>query len=226
MVGAMKLLLSPHDDDQVLWCAWTILREEPTVCIVYDSFVQTARGVEGCDAQSRKIESIKAQHELFPPDPVYPHAFRGKSDLFDLGLRDDTDYAPAYIRSEIQRQTNMTYTEVWAPAYEEGGHDQHNVVARVGDLFEAEGCVVHRYLTYTRGGGKSRNEPYRDGRIGRPGVEVLPRSAEDIQKKLRALACFKSQMQLDPRIGCAEWFYGTDLREYALLTPSKGGPKQ
>jgi len=50
---------------------------------------------------------------------------------------------------------------------------------------------------------------------------VLPKSGEEIARKHQALACFKSQMQLDERIGCWPWFMG-DLKEY-VLPPANGG---
>ena len=138
----------------------------------------------------------------------------GDGHLRFLGFRDDQSPQERSLTEYIRELLNFDQvTDIWAPAYEEGGHEQHNLVARACDAFEGS-CRVHRYLTYTRRHGKSRLEdpdyryPYR--------AEVLPRSGEDIARKHRALACFKSQMQLDPRIGCADWFM-IDMREYALI---------
>lgn len=218
----MKLLVSPHNDDEILWCSFTIIRERPHVLIVYDSYIQDARGVAGCDAMTRRDESLEALVEL---------GYCWEPGRF-LGFPDNAPYPPEQIGAEIATrimQLPESVTDIWAPAFEEGGHEQHNLVALACDAFGGT-CNVHRYLTYTRAGGKSRSSQYRChlpecmGVHLRPGVEVPPPSGEAIARKLRALACFKSQMQLDPRLGTAEWFYGNDLREYELL-PAKRGEK-
>jgi hypothetical protein len=228
----MKLLLDCHGDDGVLFASFTIMKERPLVLVVFDSYIQTARGAEGCEASVRRWETINALYEL---DDYQPPQF--------LGFHDDMPYRDSCITDAIRKDDGgywqssksdfQTVTEIWAPAYEEGGHEQHNLVARACDAFEGI-CKVHRYLTYTRSQGKSRGpstcpecaglgyaareyDPCdRCGGSGDLTIQVLPRSGEDIARKHRALACFKSQMQLDPRIGCLDWFMG-DLREYALI---------
>jgi LmbE family N-acetylglucosaminyl deacetylase len=202
----VKLLIDPHGDDAVLFASFTVMRERPLVLVVFDSFVQPLRGALGCDLMTRRRESLDAMVHLDPPKIEW------------LGFRDGdppvvNNLTNALVACIDGIDVNFPALEIWAPAYEEGGHEQHNLVARACDAFEGS-CRVHRYLTYTRRHGKSRLEdpdyryPYR--------AEVLPRSGEDIARKHRALACFKSQMQLDPRIGCADWFMN-DLREYALI---------
>ena len=216
----MKLLVSPHDDDCVLFASWTVLEHRPEVWIVYDSYVQTDRGIPGCERSTRRLEADQALWQLSDTK----HKF--------LGFCDSTTYPKEHLEqafaSRIMNQTE-TVTDIWAPAFEEGGHEQHNLVALACSAFEGT-CNVHWYLTYTRAGGKSRDLHYRCHLPGcvaihlGPAVEVPPPSGEAIARKLRALACFKSQMQLDPRLGTAEWFYGNDLREYELL-PAKRGEK-
>ena len=142
----------------------------------------------------------------------------GDGHLRFLGFRDDQSPQERSLTEYIRELLNFDQvTDIWAPAYEEGGHEQHNLVARACDAFEGR-CKVHRYLTYTRAGGKTISKFDRMAKSGpqRISEQVMPRSGEDIARKHRALACFKSQMQLDPRIGCADWFMN-DLREYALI---------
>ena len=104
-----------------------------------------------------------------------------------LAFPDDVPVQAQAVTAAIQ---NFGPTEVWAPARETDGHPQHNLVAVACDSLP----VIDRYLTYT-GAGKSTS--------GRP-VEIL--DGEWIAKKLRALSCYRSQMNLDPRMGCVAHF--------------------
>jgi len=70
----MKLLLSPHNDDECLFAAYTLMREKPLVIIVTDSDAQLA---EGITAQQRREESIRACELLSVP-------------VVFLGLKDGT----------------------------------------------------------------------------------------------------------------------------------------
>lgn len=195
----MKLFLSPHNDDETLFGALTIMRERPTVCVVFDSYVQPSRGIPGCDAETRRAETCAALRVLTEDRdagwPVVAENF--------LGLRDDGPMTSVVIASYlVEAYRHLNIEQVWAPAFEEGGHDQHNLVAQAADP-AFPGKVKH-YLTYTRPGGKSRH-----------GYEVMPRSGDDIARKLRALACYTSQLQIDPRLGCWPHFM-RDLSEYVL----------
>ena len=237
-----KLLIAPHNDDEVLWTGLTLLRERPRVLIVFDSYIQVARGHAGCDAFTRRRESMAALLELGAAS-WFPHSSRAVPITF-LGFRDDLPFRSAAIQNAILPHLRDV-TELWAPAYEEGGHEQHNAVALACMPFRGAGagacpecaggqiqrvmpdCPVckgsgqqymklHQYLTYTRGYGKSRmlriagvTPDVRNAR------EVLPRSDDDIARKHRALACYRSQMDMTPGIGCWEWFMG-DLREYEV----------
>lgn len=192
----MKLLLSPHNDDETLFASFTIMRERPTVCVVFDSFVQPSRGLGWCIADRRRAETEEALVELTR------HEYEGTEVPVNfIGLSDAVQHQLSTL-GRILYVTFPNAEQVWAPAFEEGGHDQHNLVAQAADI-AFPGKVTH-YLTYVRGKGKSRN-----------GMEVEPRSGDDIARKLRALACYTSQMNMDPRLGCYSWFMG-DLKEYVL----------
>ena len=94
---------------------------------------------------------------------------------------------------ELDVNVNGVPDIVIAPSYEEGGHEQHNAVAQAATSVFG-GDVIH-YLTYTREGGRSRD-----------GYLVKPDDPEWIALKLRALACYRSQLRIE---NCRPWF--TDL---------------
>lgn len=189
----MKLFLSPHNDDETLFGAFTIMRERPTVCVVFDSYVQPSRGIRGCEAHIRKSETLLALRELTEgPFCVVPEVF--------LRLSDINDWTNDVYKISNTLSLFKQVEEVWAPAFEHDGHTHHNVVAQAADV-AFPGKVTH-YLTYTRTNGKSRSN-----------VEVKPRTGDDIARKLKALACYKSQLQMIDRLGCWPHFMN-DLREY------------
>lgn len=206
----MKLFLSPHNDDETLFGAFTIMRESPMVCVVYDSYVQPSRGISGCTAQTRRQETRDAyqiiaksdydQHscQIIPKREYDQPIFLGCSDL-DQVTEARIILGALVLRLSAVFQTS-TVSEVWAPAFEIDGHEHHNIVASAADIV-FPGIVTH-YLTYTRTNGKSRSE-----------LEVKPRSGEEIARKLRALACYKSQLQIIDRLGCWPHFMN-DLKEY------------
>ncbi len=162
----MKLFLAPHNDDEALFGAFTILREHPVIVIVTDSYVQQQRGGKGT-ASERRRETLDAMNMLLPePQVVF------------LSERDDRPDFSAVARF---LQSEFTDVEaVYAPAIEEGGHAQHNAVGMVAkEVFP--GKVTH-YMTYTNRG-KSQGIP----------VHVEPHWP---MLKLKALACYESQIML------------------------------
>lgn len=180
----MKLFLSPHNDDAVLFASFTLQRERPLVLTVFDSHIQVSRGHAQCSAPARRLEDMAAMTIL-------------GCDVAFSGVPDDCD--PHWIRTRVHSAlSHWTPTEVWLPAVEEGGHEQHNFVGEIG-LEAFKGATIHRYLTYTRTKGKSTN-----GREMKPtGTMVL--------KKLQALACYRTQIEIDA-LGCFPHFM--DLREF------------
>jgi LmbE family N-acetylglucosaminyl deacetylase len=183
----MKLFLSPHNDDEVLFGTFTILRENPEIVIVFDSHVQGQRtGQENW--RRRREESMRGLQELSVPR-VWP-TFLGLSDALPIETATLCDALRQYGEPEM----------VYAPAVEVDGHVQHNIVGFAANQVFPR--VTH-YLTYTRIG-KSRSEN-----------EVQPRNGDDIARKLRALACYSSQMEMEPKLGCWPHFM-RDLTEYYL----------
>lgn len=200
---SVKLLLSPHNDDEALFCAFTIMRERPTVVVAFDSYVQPFRGVPGCNNVIRRQETVRALREL-TGDPRDSDIGDIEVPLHFLGFSDAEVWTPEVLAGGLVNALPDIgkYEQIWAPAWVVNGHDQHNALGEAADLL-FPGKVTH-YATYTRTYGKSRN-----------GTEVQPRSGEDISRKLRALACYRSQLEMDPRLGCWPHFMN-DLREYVL----------
>jgi LmbE family N-acetylglucosaminyl deacetylase len=193
----MKLLLAPHNDDEILFAGFISMIHHPLVLIVFDSYVQLSRGYFGCSRDARRMESLKAAGILEAGFVEF------------CGLRDDVDYAAEGRTSDIDTAIMATVdyatdagnriTDVYAPLWEDYGHEQHNLVAASAAFCFSSNVKIHRYTTYTRRGGRTRTE------------NIVPASPEMIAKKHQALACFKSQMQ--EVTGCREWFMG-GLEEY------------
>src|ERR1700730_706390 len=87
--------------------------------------------------------------------------------------------------------------EVWLPAWEDGGHDHHNLIATVGR--QEFTCQINRYLTYTNAGKSKWGVP-----VGCNGSMV--------HRKLQALLCYESQFAID-ELGCWPHFM-RDQMEY------------
>jgi LmbE family N-acetylglucosaminyl deacetylase len=161
----MKLFFSPHNDDETLFGAFTIQREYPLVVVVFDGFNQQNRGAK-ITADQRRAETIAAMSIL------------GASVEF-MGLRDDRPPSLGMLAEEFRRRYGDKNIEaVFAPAYEKGGNELHNLVSRAADQEWAD--ILRHYKTYTTAG-KSKGFP-------------VPKTPEWIADKLRALACYSSQI--------------------------------
>jgi LmbE family N-acetylglucosaminyl deacetylase len=182
----MKLFLSPHDDDQVLFGSFTLMRERPQVVICLDSYIQAARGNTGCDLYARARESEWAQAALGVMEPPTQR----------LGLRDDSpiDVLREQLRYKLAPMVGQV-DMVFAPAVEDGGHVHHNMI---GELAAKLFPNVTHYMTYTTAG-KSAGVP-------------VPYEPEWLALKLKALACYQSQITL---ASTAEHFI-REQREYYL----------
>lgn len=182
----MKLLLSPHNDDAVLWTTFTILRERPHIAVILDSYVQVNRGHTDCTAEARRREDSTA--------------LVGVLDCRELTFLRFRDDRPDWegIKAELQHlyQSRNDIDLVYAPLPEPNGHDHHN---RIGDIArELWPGKVKFYCTYTNKG-KTK------------GV-VVPYQPEWVLLKLRALACYETQVRLD---NCCEHFLRDQFEYYA-----------
>lgn len=183
MKDLKKLFLAPHDDDAILFGAFTCMREKPLVLTVLDSYIQPNRGEVGCDAETRAKETEKALEVL---------GCEG-SRLF---IRDDT-----VDEQSIELMLNFSWYKefdiVYAPAFQ-GGNKHHDMVCRVAE--KVFGDKVIHYTTYTR------SELWTEGAL-----EVKP-TEEELELKNKALECYQSQLKLpstqphfDAVLGKSEW---------------------
>jgi LmbE family N-acetylglucosaminyl deacetylase len=162
----VKVFLSPHNDDESLFGAFTLIREKPLVVICLDSQTQAFRG-DGITGAQRAEETARAMNVLGCEWTQWP--------VGDL----EPDWADVHERME-----NLTalweIDQVYAPAWESNGHLQHNVIANMADeVFGEE--VVTNYLTYTSQGKSKWGVP----------VAYEP---SWVPLKLAALSCYESQI--------------------------------
>lgn len=181
------LFLSPHNDDETLFGAFTILRYKPHVIVCLKSRVQELRGTE-ITAVQRETETARALWWLGDPtweQWQYPDTLSGDGAYEEL--RDP-------FRKLADAHPDAT---VFAPEVEEDGHEQHDAIGRLAYAFWPQN-QVRPYLTYRRGHGRS---------VGTE-VEFEPSWPA---KKLRALSCYETQIA-EP--STAYWFLDSGLREY------------
>lgn len=127
----MKLALIPHNDDESLFLAYTLIREKPLVIVITDSYIQPNRGDKGCSAEERRNETIKAMEIL-----KCPVAF--------LGIK-DTELTEPELRSRLKPFVG-SWDKVYAPAIQ-GGNAQHDLIGSVArEIFPS----IFRYTTYTK----------------------------------------------------------------------------
>jgi LmbE family N-acetylglucosaminyl deacetylase len=164
--GRVKIFLSPHNDDESLFGAFTLIREKPLVVVCLRSETQASRG-DGITFERRERETACAMNVLGCEWTQWP--------VGDL----EPDWAEVHERLE-NLDALWHPEEVYAPLWEANGHLQHNVVANLArEVFGDE--RVTPYLTYTTRG-KSKN--------GTP-VDYEP---QWVAKKLVALSCYESQV--------------------------------
>lgn len=124
------IFLAPHNDDEALFGAYTLLREKSLVIVVTDSFIQPERGDVGCDAETRRKETIEAMKIAGCP-------------VVFLGIK-DTELTEEILRDRLK---GLNPQKVYAPAIQ-GGNLQHDIVGKVAkELFEGR---VEHYTTYTK----------------------------------------------------------------------------
>lgn len=157
------ILFSPHNDDAVLFASFLILEHDPHVITVLRSCAQADHGVS---AEEREEEDVCAMETL------------GVT-LFEQWPEPDVNPDWDAIRAMMRDLPKPDL--VIAPAWEKGGHEQHNEIARlVSEVFITSREVVS-YLTYTTGGVRST------------GGRLLEPQAEWLFRKHSALACYQSQ---------------------------------
>lgn len=181
------ILFAPHNDDESLFAFYQCLRHKPKVHIVFRSYRQWV-SQNGPSWRVREAETDCAmavagcewvQHDANDLDP-------------DLNL-----IADAIARVIEDANPGI----VIAPAWEMGGHEDHNAIASIVHGVEGDFQRVE-YLTYRRGHGRSEN------------AAPILGTAEEEELKLRALLCYESQIE---HAATSDWFPGgpyADMREW------------
>lgn len=162
------LFLSPHNDDETLFGAFTLLAHRPKVIVVLRSFRQNE--LHGFDSSwaERERETDAAMKVLGVTWNQWGH----------------TDVEPDWERVEADlRDVRLgPGARVWAPAPEDEGNPQHNEIGEIAARV-FPGNVTH-YMTYTNGRGRSAGTP-------------VKYKNEWVAWKLCALSCYASQIRLE-----------------------------
>lgn len=179
----MRLFLAPHNDDEALFGAFTLLKEHPIVIVVTDSHIQWNRG-DGITADQRWQETCNAMRVL------------GCTSV-RLGLKDSEFTTTEELKRHLDAYNRATvFDVVYAPALQRG-HPHHDLVHLAAH--KVFGSRVRDYSTY------SRIEP--SACKGKPG---WTRVDGDHELKAQALACYpsqfaRSQHHFDAVKGQPEW---------------------
>lgn len=178
------VFFEPHHDDAVLFACYQLLRLKPLVVTVFGD----------AQAQEPRVTAVQRTTEQLCAMDLLDLSWVGWS------FPDTTKDAPL-VRgaiAEAMRQ-HLDADLVIFPLWEEGGHEQHNIVAEVAaTVFGGKEWI--RFATYRRGSGRSRTD-----------IEVV---AEDDwpARKFEAMACYRSQITLE---STRPWFCSDDcLREW------------
>lgn len=194
------LFLSPHNDDETLYGAYTLLREKPLVVVCYESKKQEIYGIT---KQMRQKETSNAMEILgcewvqllFPDNEDWEEEL--EKTLYDHLLSDPRS----------QKIEGESWDTIYAPADEgQNGNDQHRIIGQIADRLWPD-KVVH-YLTYTWPDGQSTDGtdvPYKTWDWTKPQEESWA------ELKYQAMECYKSQITLP---STAPHFNNHDMREY------------
>lgn len=126
-----KLFLSPHDDDQILFGCFTLIRERPLTLIVTDSWVQFNRG-ENITSEMRTKETEEAMKILGLP-------------FVRLNVRDDA-FDVDILKYKLSQF--IGFDEVLSPDPEQHGNLQHDLVGMIATEIWGDKCK--HYTTYTK----------------------------------------------------------------------------
>lgn len=162
------IFLSPHNDDETLFGAFTLMREKPLVVIVTDSYIQPSRIGQpfmiDTSAETRRQETIEAMKLAGCP-------------VVFLGIK-DTELTEEILRDRLKDFNPET---IYVPAIQ-GGNPQHDLVGKVA--MELFGNKCERYTTYTK------TDLYTTSNW-----EIVP-SQPEMELKNKMLDCYKSQINL------------------------------
>ena len=196
------VLLSPHHDDETLFAAFTIIRERPKVVVVLESHLQEQRGNtldgEPITNAMRQQETIEALGELLLGPSLGGRRVQGP-DLEFWPYRDDSPLDGADwdgIEDRVEALGADLGIHVYAPDPRDGAHEHHVALGKLAEHYVPP-ARLKLYTTYV------------GGDVRYAGPEPVEYEPEWVERKLRALACYRSQIGLWPRHFLAsqdEWY--------------------
>lgn len=131
---SMKIFLAPHNDDEVLFGAYTLLSAKPLVIICTDSYIQLDRGDNV--TKEERIEETKKAMDILGIDVEFLHI-------------PDNQITEELLEEKLK---NYKADIVFAPAIEDGGNPIHNMVGKIAKkLFN-----TRHYMTYTKDNTKTK----------------------------------------------------------------------
>lgn len=163
----MIVFLAPHNDDESLFGAYTLLRERPHVIVCLRSQRMGTPGYPPplVDADTREAETEEAMNVLGIEWTQWP--------VLDSSV--DWDEL-------ADRMTHLprVFHRCYAPAVEHGGHVHHNLIGTLALKVFGPGRVTP-YLTYT------------NGTVRSSGGQLVPYEDGWPELKREALDCYRSQ---------------------------------
>lgn len=178
------LLLAPHHDDETLFASFLCQRYRPLVVTVLQSQVQEGMGISN---EQRKKETLAATRILgceWQQWPEYDHM---------------PDWEAVRRAMVTYSESNPTYECVFAPMPDPPyGHEHHDVVGQLAlEVFGFARTMF--YTTYRFGGPRTVSDT------------PVPYDGPMLLGKLKALACYESQILKGPRR-----FFAMALDEYTV----------
>lgn len=164
-----SLFLAPHNDDETLFGAFSLLRHRPLVVVCLRSFRMFDANYPGgmpIHFTRRELETDAAMRTLGCQWLQWKHP------------DDKPDWDMVHSAVEGLRDGRIEWEHVFAPAWEEAGNEHHNYLAQIAD--DVFGRDITRYLTYTANGKSEWGTE----------IEVEP---EWPARKLLAMSCYESQ---------------------------------
>lgn len=178
-----SLFLAPHNDDETLFGAFTLLREKPTVVVVTDSFVQYLRG-DNITFEQRRRETLEAMKVL------------GCKVVF--GQIPDHKIDKDILVEAFEPLKSVE--KIYAPKPYENGNPQHNLIGEVAK--EVFGDKVIFYSTYTK------DNLYMTGDIEvKPTEEELELKNKALQCYKSQLSLPSTRPHFEAVLGKSEWLY-------------------
>lgn len=132
------VFFSPHNDDEALFGAYTLMRYRPLVVNTLWCDVQESRGADWPRASTRARESHEAMKCL-------------ELEHQQWGILESDPDIHEIVKQMMHLCKTYQPTLVFAPAIEKGGHRHHNLVAMAATAAFPKTILKH-YLTYTEAG--------------------------------------------------------------------------